>query len=140
LWHCLQRYKPRKISYYINGDFYRLQSIMTVFTRPHHWILCKTQEYVYILQHPYIKIRYDITVANRPKFQPSYWLGYLIFAVLLPWSLLVNLGNNYINPLNPELNPVCYLLALLGDHHFLHISRIRVKQTSFVFFCIIKNL
>ena len=30
------------------------------------------------------------------------------------------------NPLNPELNPICYLLALLA-HHFLHASRIRVK-------------
>ena len=34
---------------------------------------------------------------------------------------------NTINPLNPELNPICYLLALLGAHHFLHVSRIRVK-------------
>jgi len=32
-----------------------------------------------------------------------------------------------INPLNPKLNPICYLLALLGAHHFLHVSRIRVK-------------
>jgi len=32
-----------------------------------------------------------------------------------------------INPLNPELNPICYLLALLA-HHFLHVSRIRVKS------------
>jgi len=32
------------------------------------------------------------------------------------------------NPLNPELNPICYLLALLGAHHFLHVSRIRVKS------------
>ena len=31
-----------------------------------------------------------------------------------------------LNPLNPELNPICYLLALLA-HSFLHISRIRVK-------------
>ena len=31
-----------------------------------------------------------------------------------------------INLLNPELNPICYLLALLGAHHFLHVSRIRV--------------
>ena len=30
------------------------------------------------------------------------------------------------NPLNPELNPICYLLALLA-HHFLHVSRIRVN-------------
>ena len=34
--------------------------------------------------------------------------------------------NGEINPLNPELNPICYLLALLA-HHFLHVSRIRVK-------------
>ena len=32
-----------------------------------------------------------------------------------------------VNPLNPELNPICYLLALLGAHHFLRVSRIRVK-------------
>ena len=32
---------------------------------------------------------------------------------------------NDINPLKPELNPI-YLLALLA-HHFLHVSRIRVK-------------
>ena len=32
-----------------------------------------------------------------------------------------------LNPLNAELNPICYLLALLGAHHFLHVSRIRVK-------------
>jgi len=31
------------------------------------------------------------------------------------------------NPLNAELNPICYLLALLGAHHFLHVSRITVK-------------
>jgi len=36
-----------------------------------------------------------------------------------------------INPLNPELNRICYLLALLGAHHFLHVSRIRVKLLTF---------
>ena len=36
-----------------------------------------------------------------------------------------------INPLNPELNPICYLLALLGAHHLLHVSRIRVKLLTF---------
>jgi len=33
------------------------------------------------------------------------------------------------NPLKPELNPICYLLALLA-HHFLHVSRIRVKSLT----------
>ena len=37
-----------------------------------------------------------------------------------------------INPLNAELNPICYLLALLGAHHFLHVSRIRVKGWKLV--------
>ena len=35
------------------------------------------------------------------------------------------------NPLNPELNPICYLLTLLGAHHFLHVIRIRVKLLTF---------
>ena len=39
--------------------------------------------------------------------------------------------SHFINPLNPELNPICYLLALLGAHHFLHVSRIRVKLLTF---------
>jgi len=36
-----------------------------------------------------------------------------------------------INTLNPELNPICYLLALLGAHNFLHVSRIRFKLLTF---------
>jgi len=32
-----------------------------------------------------------------------------------------------VNPLKPELNPICCLLALLGANHFLHVSRIKVK-------------
>jgi len=34
------------------------------------------------------------------------------------------------NPLNAELNPICHLLALLGTHHILHVSRIRVKAVG----------
>jgi len=32
-----------------------------------------------------------------------------------------------INPLNAELNPICHLLALLGAHHVLHVSEVKVK-------------
>jgi hypothetical protein len=32
-----------------------------------------------------------------------------------------------INPLNAELNPICHLRALLGAHHILHVSRVRVN-------------
>ena len=31
------------------------------------------------------------------------------------------------NPLNTQLNPICHLLTLLGAHHILHVSSIRVK-------------
>ena len=34
------------------------------------------------------------------------------------------------NPLNAELNLICYLLALLGAHHLLHVSRVRVKSLT----------
>ena len=32
------------------------------------------------------------------------------------------------NPLNAELNPICHFLALLGPHHILRVSRIRVNK------------
>jgi hypothetical protein len=39
----------------------------------------------------------------------------------------VDLNKIPLNPLNAELNPICYLLALLGAHPILHVSRIRVN-------------
>jgi hypothetical protein len=35
----------------------------------------------------------------------------------------------FLNLLSPELNPICYLLALFA-HDFLHVSRIRVKSLT----------
>jgi hypothetical protein len=32
-----------------------------------------------------------------------------------------------VNPLNAKLNAICHLLALLGTHPILHVSRISVK-------------
>jgi hypothetical protein len=45
-------------------------------------------------------------------------------------SLTAVVPTNCLNPLNAELNPICYLLALLGAHHILHVSRIRVNITK----------
>ena len=47
------------------------------------------------------------------------------------FSYCSNSYSEFLNPLNPELNPICYLLALLGAYHFLHVSRIRVKLLTF---------
>jgi len=46
------------------------------------------------------------------------------------WRYTQSFSYHRINPLNPELNPMCSLLALLGAHHFLHVSRIRVKSLT----------
>ena len=35
-----------------------------------------------------------------------------------------------LNPLNAELNPICHLLALLGDATIVVVSRLRVKVLS----------
>jgi len=56
-------------------------------------------------------------------------LGPLLFLVYVN-DIWRNIDSS-INPLKPELNSICYLLALLGAHHFLHVSRIRVKLLTF---------
>jgi len=35
--------------------------------------------------------------------------------------------DNHRSPSNAELNPIYHLLALLGAHHILHVSRVRGK-------------
>ena len=55
--------------------------------------------------------------GKRGKFQNVT----IIYAITLTGIM------EMFNPLKPELNPICYLLALLGSRHFLHVSRIRVK-------------
>jgi hypothetical protein len=44
-------------------------------------------------------------------------------------SNLEDLGvdGKIINPLNAVLNRICHLVALLGTHHFLHVTRVKVK-------------
>ena len=64
-------------------------------------------------------------------FTARYGLGlYMKFEPILVRLALVHpsLILSIFNPLNAELNPICYLLALLGAHHFLHVRRIRVKS------------
>jgi hypothetical protein len=38
-----------------------------------------------------------------------------------------------INTSNAKLNPICHLLTLLGAHHILHVSRIRVNNRTTFF-------
>jgi len=38
------------------------------------------------------------------------------------------IGRTVLKPLNAELNPIRHLLALLGAHRILHVSRITVNS------------
>ena len=51
--------------------------------------------------------------------------------MFIPTCFDTSVSSSEFNPLNPELNPICYLLALLAAHNFLHVSRIRVKLLTF---------
>jgi hypothetical protein len=57
--------------------------------------------------------------------------------VYVDWLLA---GQQYINPLNADLNPFCHLLKLLGAHHILHVSRIGVKFVNARQICRYKNV
>jgi hypothetical protein len=39
--------------------------------------------------------------------------------------VVVKTAGRLFNPLNAGLNPICHLLALLGAHPILHVSRIK---------------
>ena len=52
-----------------------------------------------------------------------------VFCQFLKVCLSVTQSLLLFNPLKAELNPICYLLALLA-YHFLHVSRIRVKSLT----------
>jgi hypothetical protein len=107
---------------------------LKLFTRnsPYYHLL---KYLLFLLKHPvYIRPDYFLFfVINNSKFSlgtfpcdskyPSrnsyliYWLESRVDRLCL-W---------FFNTLNAELNLICHLLALLGAHHILHFSRIRVK-------------
>jgi len=92
--------------------------------------------------------KYDFVYSNLQFIKFCLFLSHCITNSLLPLNVLspplpfqgincttcsshqffivVPLGR--FNPLNAELNPICHLLALVGAHHILHVSRIRVNE------------
>jgi hypothetical protein len=59
----------------------------------------------------------------------SIFLLLLCFGVLWVYYHTMEI-RRVIKPLHAELNPICHLLPLLGAHHILHVSRIRVGSTN----------
>ena len=62
---------------------------------------------------------------NSVAYCVAFTSSELLFEISV--AKLFVITHHCFNPLNAELNPICCLLALLGAHHFLHVSRIRVK-------------
>jgi len=56
-----------------------------------------------------------------------------VYGFLLVTYVLCQFCNSpcAVSLLNAELNPMYHLLALLGAHHILHVSRIRVKLARY---------
>ena len=90
-----------------------------------------------------INFQFSPFSSYRPKHLKKGWYktflpGTSFFTVLIQWTELhimcavmqICKWMDTFNPLKPKLNPICYLLALLGAHHFLHVSRIRVKSLT----------
>jgi hypothetical protein len=76
-----------------------------------------------------VKIRrISCTIYYGSKGKKRLFSLKFFFGICKMIRLAVFQGLIYINPFNADLNPICHLLALLGTHHILHVSRIRVNS------------
>ena len=111
---------------YLSGSVSTLDRItVTVSAEQHNY------EYAYrCLMHtkfpPCCCFRRSVTINNSIKQEPA-----ILLNISIRHTDRSFISVFILNPLNAELNPICYLLALLGAHHFLHVSRIRVKALTF---------
>jgi hypothetical protein len=71
-----------------------------------------------------------VCLSVRMEKRGSHWTDFHEIIYLKCFFEKVSENLSFFNPLNAKLNPICHLLALLGVHHFLHVSRIRVKSLT----------
>jgi hypothetical protein len=103
----------------------------------------RTRARVCVCAQWYNNIRSISSTSNYIMYKWLFWCIYTSNASSVNTNLTVYhvwlpnrrrkeylLFNICINPLNAELNPICHLLALLGAHHILHISKIRVNTDN----------
>jgi len=86
---------------------------------------------LYTHPYPHVALTGRTNGRNLGTFQKAFLFQESLNRKLLPLFQCLQYWLATFNPLKPELNPICYLLALLGAHHFLHVSRIRVKLLTF---------
>ena len=149
VWYGVTRYVTMA-SYY---GLLHWRHAMTCYNDIVLWVV--TLASIYVLQWDQVICHYDpmlwdmsrcVHVMNYDAMTGSYGIAHdytVLWCVLLSFtmtSLYVTTKGivcgtvlrriQEINSLNAELNPICYLLALLGAHCFLHVSRIRVKSLT----------
>jgi len=90
-------------------------------------INCINIKYVYSRFYVLLTVHLGIILVNE-QLDAQFFFMY-VYSKSLHVSSTHVLIIRRINTLNPELNPICYLLALLA-HRFLHVSRIRVKSLT----------
>jgi len=105
---------------------------------------CQNKNYYYIYMHMSNVLKAVPCLCFQARERGSTLLGLLHNAnhedqfLFYKWMA--------VNPLHAELNPTCHLLALLGDHHILHVSRIRVNvgalhtSSTYLTFSIVCNI
>jgi len=107
--------------------------------RPQDYLLSDTTARTPYLANTDCTEQSTLTGSNRSSVKVSL-ASYRNRVFIKPATLFCPVPDNsflntkpiyFFKPLNPELNPICYLLALLGAHHFLHVSRIRVRLLTF---------
>jgi len=113
--------------------FTRLIPLFETWMNPHTVIIYKVMSFKITIFY------WQQTVSYFRKRHDGNW--FCVFETILcsarnavctcVYHLLVAAVRRSVNPLNPELIPISYLLALLEAHHFLHVSRIRVKLLTF---------
>ena len=69
---------------------------------------------------------HHILHISRIRVNTRFWIFRLALTAFFKWLY-------FFSHLNDQLNPICHLLALLGAHHILHISRIRVNTRLWIF-------
>jgi len=113
-------------------------SLTTIFHSPASYISVLCQLLIYHCRPCHCSSHWPLSVEARVNSRPlcvgfgvdiGTEMGFPPSTLFYPLSFHL-CSTLAINPLKPELYPICYLLALLA-HHFLHVSRIRVKSLTF---------
>ena len=71
-----------------------------------------------------------LTVSELVDKSPEYCETRTFFlsqAILTESAFSFPISKIFITPLNAKLNPICHLLELVGAHHILHVSRLKVN-------------